>query len=164
MKKFVSVILLIAVIIALAACGSNKEIAYKNDVAVSAISEATNAALENGSEMVIVPETYVNSIMKVDTANFTEFTVCKQATGAVIDEYGIFKVKDVNCIDATLAAINDYIEVTKNSSMIVEYMPEEMPKLDTAEARAMGEYVVFCILSEEGKAQLFSTVSKMIAE
>ncbi len=164
MKKFAALILLTSLILSLAACGGKGEVTYKTDVPVAAIGEAVNAALENGSEMVEVPETYINHIMDVDTANFEEFKVYKQVVGAVVDEYGIFKVKDTAGIDTAIAALNAYIEVNRTSSMVIEYMPEEMPKLDAAEARAMGEYVVFCILSEDSKADFFGAVSDILTE
>lgn len=164
MKKLTALLLLAAILLTLLSCNAEKEVTYKNDVPVSAITEKTNAALENGSEMVIVPETYITAIMDVDTSNFAEFEVYKQVVGAVLDEYGIFKVKDASYTETALAALNDYINITRAESMVPQYMPEEQPKLDAAEARAMGEYVVFCILSEEGKADLFEAVSKMIAE
>lgn len=163
MKKFTASALIITVILTLAACGS-KPIKYKNDVSLSAVAEAVTAALPNATEMVEVPETYVSAIMDIDTSNFTEFKVFKQVTGTVIDEYGIFKVTDSGYIDTAIAALNGYIEVTKNSSMISEYMAEEMPKLDAAEVKSMGEYVIFCILSEEAKTDLFAAVSDILTE
>ncbi len=162
MKKFTSFVLLITAILTFTACAAEGEITYKNDIPVSAISEAANTALENGKDMVIVPETYVTAIMDVNVANFTEYEVYKQVVGAVVDEYGIFKVKDASYIDTALASLNDYINTTRNESMVPQYMPEEQPKLDAAEVKAFGEYVVFCILSEEGKADVFDAVSKMI--
>ena len=164
MKKFTAFVLLITAILTFAACGAEGAVTYKNDVSVSAIAEATNAALANGEEMVIVPETYVTAIMDVDTANFAEFAVYKQVVGAVIDEYGIFKVNDPEYIDTALASLNNYINLTREESMVPQYMPEEQPKFDAAEARAIGEYVVFCILSEDAKAAVFEAVSDILSE
>lgn len=164
MKRFILLSLsLIAVISLLASCGSG-EFTYRNDVAVADLCEAADGIIGNTAELTAVPETYVTNIMKIDISAFSEFAVIKQVNGQTIDEYGIFKLADAQGVDAALLAVNDYIKTTLSTSMVADYMPEELPKLEGAEVRGIGEYVVYCILSDDVKTDVFDAIQAALIE
>ena len=48
------------------------------------------------------------------------------------------------------------------SAFIASYAPEELPKLEHAEARRMGRYVIYAILSEEDKTAAFSAIEALL--
>lgn len=45
------------------------------------------------------------------------------------------------------SAVEDYLEVLRETSMAAFYTPEEGPKLEGAQVRAVGDYVMYCVLS-----------------
>ncbi len=143
---------------------TSEAVRYKNDVAISALCEKTEQIISDTEGLVAVPESYVTNIMKIDLALFTEYAVFKQATGETIDEYGIFKVAAPDNADTAVKAVTDYVTVTQNTSMVEDYMPEEAPKLAGAEVKVMGEYVIYCILSEDTKAAVFEAIESVLAE
>jgi len=53
--------------------------------------------------------------------------------------------------------VEDYL-VSRNEEWTGQYLVEEYPKLENAEYRVMGRYVVYAILSEADKETLFNAV------
>ena len=45
---------------------------------------------------------------------------------------------------------------------MVEYMPEEFPKLQNAETKTIGNYVMYAILSDSDKQAVFSAFEKTL--
>jgi hypothetical protein len=43
-----------------------------------------------------------------------------------------------------------------------EYMPEEKPKLEAAEVKTVGLYVIYAIVSEESRKAVFDTFTDML--
>ena len=43
-----------------------------------------------------------------------------------------------------------------------EYMPEEKPKLENAEVKTVGNYVMYAILSDDGKKSAFGAFEKSL--
>ena len=80
-----------------------------------------------------------------------------QTSGVGIDEYGIFRMKEESGIEGMKSAIQDYIDSAK-LSFNENYAPNEKPKLDNAEIRVFGKYVVYAVLSEDDKNVLFSAL------
>ena len=93
--------------------------------------------------------------MKIDASSFEEFTVRINAFGANIDEYGIFKAADSSQAKEIKAAVEAYLKLRLDTWMD-EYMPEEKPKLTSAEVKTKGNYIMYCILSDSDKAAAFS--------
>ena len=145
MKKIVSFILCaISILCLFTACGGS----YRDDVAVAGIVEDIEAKTGLAGDMLEAPETYVNLTMKMDTENCPEYSVRMNSRGVNIDEYGIFKAADAAHAKEIAAALEAYLQYRKDIWM-VEYMPEERPKLDNAAVETKGVYVTSMILSAE---------------
>lgn len=155
MKKNTISLVLCAVLILslLAACGGSKS-EYRNDVAVSAIGGSIDAILSNGADMKELSDTYITGSMKMDVSDYEEYYVKVASKGINIDEYGIFKGSDAEHTKAIETAVKDYIQFRIDTWMS-EYMPEEYPKLENAEVKVCGNYVMYAILSDEEKAAAF---------
>ena len=150
MKKAISLLLALVMSLALlTACGGSA----KKDVSVSDISAKVSDAIGKTDSLVAVDSNYIRGYMKVDAAQFGEYSMMINAYGANIDEYGIFKAGDMSAKDIE-AAVNAYLELRK-AAWMDEYMPEEKPKLTNAEVRVSGDYVMYCILSDDDKAAAF---------
>lgn len=162
MKKTISFILAAFMIFAVSCAKAPTN--YKNNVSVSHLSQKVENLLGSTSDMTVVPDTYISNIMKIDLATFEEYAVFKQMTGATVDEYGIFKVANPDNVEAAFQSVKSYVDISKNASMVAEYMPEEAPKLANAEVVAMGEYVFYFILADDVKTAAVDAIENELTE
>ena len=158
-KKHISLIAVILAISLLSACGA-KTAQVRNDIAVSEVSAAVTAVL-GADALVSVPETYYSGAMKLDTADFEGYDVKINSKGINIDEFGVFKAKDSSQIATVEQAVRDYLQFRLDTWM-VEYMPEEHPKLESAEVKTVGNYVMYAILSDKDKKDAFDAFEKSL--
>ena len=81
-----------------------------------------------------------------------------------INEIGVFHCRDEDRAKKMLRLTEDYLVGLKNekSAFIASYAPEELPKLESAEARRFGNYVVYAILSDQDREAVFRTVEGML--
>ena len=143
---------------ALTACGGGE---VRNDVAVSELSAKINSELESGADLVDAPESYISSSMGFDLSSVSEYVVKINSRGVNIDEYGIFKAADDSQLQQLQTAVSNYLQFRVDTCM-VEYMPEEFPKLQNAETKTIGNYVMYAILSDSDKQAVFSAFEKTL--
>lgn len=152
MKKTLILTLCLALALAaFAGCGGSASV--RDDVAAADIALAVDGAISADS-MTNAPETYA-STWKLDVSDCSEYVIELNSKGVNIDEYGVFKAKDSGSVSAVKTALEDYLQNRKDAWMS-EYMPEEYPKLENAEVRVAGNYVMYAILSEADRSAAFS--------
>jgi hypothetical protein len=152
-KNIALLIVLACALFVLASCGGDAA----NDVPVSDIAQSVDTAIGNEGDMIAVDETYISGSMKMDVSNFEEYTVKINGYGVNIDEYGVFKGADKEQTEKIADAVKAYLDMR-----MTEYMPEEFPKLENAEYRTVGNYVMYAILSDENKASAFSAFEESL--
>ena len=150
------ILALAAAMVMLCACGSSKE----KDVAAVDIAAKIDEALEKGDSLVEVDDNYIKGFMKMDVAGI-EHVVKINAYGANIDEYGVFKASDSTSSKQIKEMLEAYLKLRLDSWMD-EYMPEEKPKLSSAEIKVNGSYVVYCVLSDADKTKAFDAFEGML--
>lgn len=159
MKKLnhVIILLLAAALLccALCACGGSK---LRSDVPVSTLSDKVSAAL-GASDMIDPGENYAKGYLHKDPGEIGEFVIMKTVVGTAIDEYGIFKAGTMST-DALETMLKDYLQLQRDAWM--GYQPEEEYKLNDAEVKTVGEYVMYCILSEADRATAFDTLNEAL--
>lgn len=147
--KLTSLVLSFALMLTLlTACGGKSSV--RDDVAVKDLSETVCASLDNPEDMMSVDETYIKSSMKMDISSLSEYDVRVNSRGTAIDEYGVFKGEDEEQTTEIEDIVKSYIQMCKDTWMS-EYRPEELPKLENATVKTMGNYVIYFILSDEAK-------------
>lgn len=152
-SKISALILVIAIACTmLCACGSGDE---TRNVPVADISAAVAEALGKTDALTAVDENWIRGWMKVETSQFGEQMVMINAYGANVDEYGIFKAGENMSAADIKATVEAYLQLRMDSWMD-EYMPEEKPKLEDAEIKVVGDYVMYCILSESDASAAFA--------
>lgn len=163
-KAFISVVLTAALTFTCFAAVSCSETAsYSTDIAVSELAAAADAALPEGSSMTAVPDDYIKGMMQIDVSAFADYTVKIQSSGINIDEYGIFKAPSEDAVSGIKDTVSGYLTMRLDTWM-EEYMPEEKPKLQSATVKVMGQYVVYCILSEDVKTDVFSAIDNILLD
>lgn len=160
MKKNKIYLVLCAVLMLslLAACGGagGSKSSYRDDVAVTDIGASFDAVLSSGADMAELSDTYITGIMKMDVSNYEEYCIKIATKGTNIDEYGIFKGSDAKHTATIETAVKEYLQLRIDTWMS-EYMPEEYPKLENAEVKVCGNYVMYAILSDAERASVSDT-------
>ncbi len=150
-KKFLVLLTALLMLSLFVGCGSTEKI--KNDVPVDTLATVVASALGN-NDFVAVADYYFEGSMKIDVSGFDGHTVMINSKGVNIDEFGIFQVKDAADVAAAKETVETYLQMRRDT-WIPEYMPEERPKLDSAEIKTAGNYVMYAILWDEGKTTAF---------
>lgn len=143
--------------------GDGSSVTIADNVAVADLCTAVDALLENSSDFATMTDSYINGMMKIDPSEFADYAVKLRASGANIDEYGIFKAKDKDSVEAVKKIVEDYLKMRVDTWM-PEYMPEEFPKMENASVKVIGNYVVYCILDEDTTAGVFAAVEDKLTE
>lgn len=161
-KSLISLVLALTVItpVILASCDT-ETVSYSTDISVADLASAADTALADSETLTAVPDDYIKGMMKIDVSAFEDYTVKIRASGTNIDEYGIFKAPSDEAVKSVKEIVSGYLDMRLDAWM-EEYMPEEKPKLENATIKTMGRYVVYCILSEDAKDTVFTTVDNML--
>ena len=140
-------------------CGASD---YANDVSVESIDTRAKdeLALSGG---------YYNADSDFMTFTFHDpeyvdaYAVTFAQTSTDISEYGIFHVNESGKVDDMVALAEGYLESYK-ANWITNYLAEEYPKIENAQVKAFGCYVVYSILDENATERLHKTVEQMLTK
>ena len=152
MKKFtktVSLLLALLMLTALlCACGSSD--GGKN-IPVSDIVDAVSKAIGQ-TDLSDPGESYIKGYMKKSADEVGEYAIRKNVIGTNIDEFGVFKAEKLSTAELK-EMIEGYLKILNDSWM--NYQPEEKPKLDGAEVKVVGDYMMYAILSDADRTAAF---------
>lgn len=144
------VLLTAALVLALALCacggGSSK------DVPVSDIVTAVDGVLGGSGNLVEADTGMVEGFMKLSEDGYADCAV-KISSSTSFDEYGVFQAADSSQAKAIAEALEAYLQLKLETDM--GYQPEELPKLESAEVKTSGNYVMYCILGDAEKSAAF---------
>ena len=151
MKKFTKTVSLLLALLILAAllcaCGSS---GGKN-IPVSDVVDAVGKAIGK-TDLSDPGESYVKGYMKRSADEIGEYSIRKNVIGTNIDEFGVFKAEKLSTAELK-EMIEGYLKILNDSWM--NYQPEEKPKLDGAEVKVAGDYVMYAILSDADRTAAF---------
>jgi len=157
--KIVAAVLCLAAFCSLAACGSK---GLRTDVPALDIAECVAKAIGKTEGLTTVDESYVTGRLQVDVSRCEEYVVRINSFGTDVDEFGIFKAKDEDSAAAVAAEVQSYLD-NRLATWMDEYMPEEKPKVENAEVRTAGVYVLYGILSDSARKAAFAALDEAIA-
>lgn len=105
-------------------------------------------------------------LMFDDTEKYDSWSVMYSISSDDISEVGILHAKDPQSAEELLEDAIDYVEDLKKEKQefLRNYLPGELNKLNYADARAFGNYVVYTVLSKDTAEEVFSFVEKMLKE
>ena len=152
MKKTVSLILAALLLCALFLTGCGETV--QKDVPPAELSNAVLEAIGMADAMVDTTDVVVEGYMNLSADQFGGCVVYHNSYGTGVDEFGVFKAGALTAAEVR-SAVEDYLEVLRRTSMAPLYTPEEVPKLDGAEVRAVGDYVMYCVLSDADRDAAF---------
>ena len=158
-KRLLAALLLLCLCLSLSACGAK----YKDDVPIDKIVNIIDAYI-GGSDLAEMNSGYLSGAMHMDPSIFAKYTVKLNAQGVNIDEYGIFRAPDAKSVDSVKDEIEDYLMFYRESKTtgIKQYMPEEMPKLEKAEVKVYGIYVLYVIAADDVRENIYKDVEHLL--
>ena len=156
MKKFIALTLILAALFTLCACssGGNDAVEYKTDISAADLA-AQVTALKDDWSFTAMNDSYISGAMKIDVSEYADYIVNMNSMGTNVDEFGIFKARDEASVTAVKEDAEEYLQFRLDTWM-EEYMPEEKPKLENAEVKVCGLYVMYAILDDSTRADAFS--------
>lgn len=160
MKKTVLIFLSALLLCALPLTGCSGEAAQK-DVPVAELSGAVLEAIGMADTMVDSTDIIVEGYMQLSADQFDGCVVYHNSYGTGVDEFGLFKA-DTLSAEEIRSAVEDYLEVLRETSMAALYTPMEVPKLEGAKVRTVGDYVMYCVLSDADMDTAFETFESQL--
>ena len=147
--------LLVAVLLCACGGGSGK------DVAASELASAVGAAIGKTETLAENDGTFLG-LTGADAALLGDYRVLINRYGANIDEFGVFHAAKDGKSAGELKTLAEAYLARRLQIWMDEYMPEEKPKLENAEVRASGDYVIYCVLSDTDKSAAFEAFEKAV--
>ena len=155
-KRLIAAFLLLSLLLCLCACGAK----YRDDVPMSRFTALIDARM-GGSELAEMNSGYISGAMHLDPNSFGGYVVKLNAKGVNIDEYGVFRAPENGKVSDVKDAIEGYQKLRRDTWM-KEYMPEEKPKLDSAEVKVYGNYVLYVIAADDVRSAVYEDVEKLL--
>lgn len=165
MKKYFvrllsALLLSLALLTALASCGGGAE--YRDDISVTAVGDAVKAAVPISDGYYAADSDYLGFYFKGAEEIIDSHTVEFSAASTNINQFGIFHVKDGKVADMK-ALCESYIATMKERWVAqANYIASEHPKMENAEVRVFGNYVVYVMLTPSDKATVFNAIDGLL--
>ena len=155
-RRLFAALVLLALLICLSACGAK----YRDDVPMSRFTAIIDARM-GGSDLAEMNSGYISGAMHLDPNSFGGYVVKLNAKGVNIDEYGVFRAPENGKASDVQDVIEGYLKLRRDTWM-KEYMPEEKPKLDKAEVKVFGNYVLYVIAADDVRNNIYQDVEKLL--
>ena len=155
-NRLLSALLLLTLLLCLCSCGAK----YRDDVPLSRFTAVIDSRM-GGDDLAEMNSGYVSGAMHLDPNSFGGYVVKLNAKGVNIDEYGVFRAPENGKVSDVQDALEGYLKLRRDSWM-KEYMPEEKPKLDKAEVKVYGNYVLYVIAGDDIREAVYQDVEKIL--
>lgn len=101
-----------------------------------------------------------------DDSIFDSYSIIYSSPSDDIRELGILHAPDSESAEALLEAADEYLLRLNEEkrSFLKNYLPYELEKLDSAEARRFGNYVCFAVLTPQERDQVFEHLASMLGD
>lgn len=133
----------------LCACGGDDV----KDPGMEAVASAVFGSFDT-DDLAQIPDAYVENMMQIPLNGYVSRNTVISAVDTNIDEYGIFQGKDEAQTAELKAALEEYLEY-RRELWANDDLPEEKPKLDSAEVWVEGNYVMYAILDDADREAVF---------
>lgn len=157
--KIIFIALIICTLL-LSACNAGK---YSDEVSCYELCDKAISSIEESDEFSDYGKEYIKYFFE-DSELHDDFRIVYSTETDDIDELGIFHAPSADSAKEIATTVQNYISEMQNTqrAFIGSYAPEELPKLDNAEVRVFGNYVVYAIMDEDEKSDVFSTIDKSL--
>jgi hypothetical protein len=161
MKRSFAFIIAAVMLFSFAAC--SKTIAYKDDVAVTVLSDAGVKKISHSSNLNTASDEFMMFFLNVDSSLYSECKVMTPMGSTSIDEFGIFKAASIEHVAKIEEALSSYL-ANRVATWDTRYSQEEKPKVDGAKVTIYGNYVIYTILSAEEQGAFLDAVKEILVK
>lgn len=161
MKKLIIFISLVAIAALLIGCGRD---GYSDSVLCRDILDSSKEKAPVDMGYRSFDSEYIKAYF--DSSLFEDCDIRYSLLAEDINEFGVFRSKDKKDAKKLYDNVNNYLAELKTDkrAFIESYAPEQIPKLDNAEVRRYGNYVVYAILSDGERAEFFKVIEDILKQ
>ncbi len=153
MKKFC---VLLVFILLFSSCAM-----IKDDMPVQLLAMAIGEKIEGFENLAEASTDYIKYCMSSDLSLYSEYIVLYPFSGTKYNEIGIFKVRDKKDLQKGLKELENYL-LFKKSNWDTRYMGDEFKKIETAQVKSCGHYILYTILSENESKSAIRKFEKLL--
>ena len=141
----------------------SKAPSYREDVKCAALSRAVRDNVQGSANFSEYEEEEVSFLFS-DLSFCDDYSLIYSSPTADISEIGVFHCPDEESAKEFLEIVTSYIEDQKvnQRAFISSYAPRELEKLDHAEVRRYGTYVIYVMLDDEERALTFDAIENAL--
>ena len=153
-KKLTSILAAVMICAMFTGCGDSSGSGTPEQSSSAVGFEDRTAALMDAvtfPEMVSVKADTVKDRFGIEEADVTELSAYICGSGAMPDEFGIFRAKDADAAKRVEEALNKRIE--RQRKTFQDYTPAEMYKFDDCFVEVSGNIVIYAICADNSKAK-----------
>lgn len=147
-KKIICLLIFALTALSLCSCGKGEAKAAEKNI------DALADALISKLEFDIIPEEIDGEVAlsdySIDESIVSEVRYFRVGS-AVADEIAIFKVNNANDIPTIENAVSERIKYLKDG--FSDYKPSEVPKIENAYTKAIGNVVILCICKDTAQVE-----------
>jgi hypothetical protein len=136
---------------------------YRNDISCYELTDDFINSQSNSHDYSYYSGDEISFFIKIPDY-VTDVSVIYSTDVNDINEIGVFRCADEKGAEAFLAEVSSYLQEQQKGqkAFISSYAPREVPKLEGAEARRYGSYVIYTVLSSDDKKTLWETAEKKL--
>lgn len=161
LKKYIAIITLVPIVF-FCSCAKKE---YLDTISCGNITDTLTEEILGSDMYAEYSENDVKLIFN-NSELFDSCSVIYSLSSDDIGEVGVFHAKNSDNAKMLLKEITKYIEEVKDekNSFVNDYMPQELDKLNYADTRQFGNYVIYTILSSDTSDEVFMTAKNMLSE
>ncbi len=159
--RFLSVLMLALLLVTLSACLKMEE--FSDDLSSEELADEITHAL-GGENVYLTDDTGLTDSYFTLPESVTDHTVRYVSDTNNINEFGVYHVTKGSAKELEAMLMEKYLELSylNNREWYDSYIPEETSKLQDAEVRTFGNYVVYAILDPTERNTVFETVERAL--
>ena len=160
MKKLLLCLLIFAFLL-LSACRQTKE--YRTDVSCEVITAEICDELSEDESFLPFGEDHIRFSFE-DTDRFSDKSLVYSVRSENIDEIGVFRADSDEDVAELRRLCEQYVTTLSEDmrAFVESYAPREAQKLDRAEVKVFGNYVVYTVLDDADRAEAYEEIEELL--
>lgn len=153
----------LACLVPLASCGGGKE--YRSDLAAGTVCDAAEGCVPAAEGYYSADDAdYLDFYFEGAEPLLESYEIRFARAADNINQFGVFKVKPGSA-GAMKALCAGYIDtMTERWVAQADYIFDEHPKMENAEVRVFGDYVVYTMLLPADKSAVFGAIEELLKQ
>ena len=159
MKK---ILLFIALAISMLIFPSCKQAEYSSSLTSKELSDALMGQISGSEDYIEYTDEELSYFDFAKNAD-ADITVLYSRAAEDVGEIGVIRISKEKAKEMQ-SAVENYLKMQKNekAAFFKNYAPGELSKLDRAEVRRFGDYIIFTVLSSEDSQAVFNKVEEIL--